>query len=53
MRIAVITEQNETYVEFPPDVFVDLLETYFEKSGSIKEAMEAVIIDLKQQTLYK
>jgi len=52
MKIAVILDDGSVYVEFDPQTFRELLKTYTQ-SLTIDQALDKIIADLKQQTLYK
>ena len=49
MRIAVIYSEKEIFVEFPPNVFKELLKSYYKKYGSIDKAFDMIEKELKQK----
>lgn len=54
MKIAIIADTGQIYVEFPPDVFKEMLKKYlFDTNNDVDRALELIIVDLKKQTLYK
>ncbi len=54
MRIAILYEDKNVFVEFSPKVFKKMLKTYMglKSSKKIDEAFEKIIKDLKNQTKY-
>lgn len=53
LRMAVLYEDGEVYVEFPPDEFRKLVSKYYRKHKSIPKTFKAIEFDLKQKTRYK
>lgn len=54
MRAAIVYNEDNVFVEFPPQVFASLLKTYLARyQGDVDQALEAIVVDLKKQTLYK
>lgn len=53
MRVAVVYNKKDIYVEITPDKFVELLEKYFEEEKDLKKAMERITNEIKQLTRYK
>lgn len=54
LRIAIIFDEKEVFVEFNPDTFRELLSSYLkDKQGDSNLAMDAIERDLRKQTLYK
>lgn len=51
MRIAVIYNDQDVFVEFKPEVFKELLRKYLAETGDIDKAFEKIIQDLKKKTL--
>jgi len=50
MRIAVITESNDVYLEFTPDKFRQLFKEYFNKTRDIDKSFDLIIEDLRKET---
>lgn len=54
MRIAVIHKDDEIYAEIKPNEFVEALATLTETDKKkVQKAINRLIVDLKQKTLYK
>lgn len=53
MRIAILYEDNRVWIEFSPDKFRELLKKYFKQTGSIDEALDQIIKDIKSETQNK
>ena len=54
LRIAIIFNERDTFVEFKPDTFRELLATYLkENEYNVYTAMDKIEQDLRKQTLYK
>lgn len=54
MRIAILTDTDRVYVEFPNDVFRLLLITYIRKyNGDVNLAMDQIEQELKELTITK
>lgn len=53
MRIAVLYDEKNVLVEFKEEKFLQLLKEYFEKTGSLDEAMKQITKDLKKEVLKK
>jgi hypothetical protein len=53
MRLAIIDENDQVYVEYSTEVFRKLLNKYFEEIKDLDRAFEQVITDLKNLTLRK
>lgn len=51
MKIAVIYEDKQVFVEFSPDEFSKLLNEKINSGKSVDEAMEQIIKELKMKTL--
>lgn len=58
LRIAVVYKDEDIFVEFPPDVFVDMFKKYMgisERSKTwrkIDKSFEKIVLDLKKETRY-
>jgi hypothetical protein len=55
LRAAIVYNDDEqrVFVSIDPDDFTVLLQKYFDRTGSIKEAMKLIEFDLKKKTMYK
>ncbi len=54
MKIAILTDLGEVYVELAPDDFKAMLKKFLiETNYDVDKALERIIVDLKKQTLYK
>jgi len=51
MKISVIYDDKEIFVEFTPDEFRYYLEQYLDQGFTVKESMEKIIEALKHKTL--
>jgi len=49
MRVAVIYRDDHVYVEYTPEEFKKLLKEYL-KDMSIEEAMDQIVLDIKEET---
>ncbi len=58
LRIAVVYKDEDIFVEFPQDVFVDMFKKYMgisERSKTwrkIDKSFEKIVLDLKKETRY-
>jgi hypothetical protein len=53
MKIAILTNTNNVFVEFNEQTFRELLKTYFAQTQDIDKALDAIIVALKEQTVVK
>jgi len=53
MRIAIIYDDNEIYVQFEPEKFRELFKQYLRKYKTINAAFDRIIKDLKKAALTK
>ena len=53
MRIAIIYNDKDIYVEFDPEKFRKLFKQYFSKYKDIDEAFDNIIKDIKKASLSK
>ena len=53
MRIVILYDNNEVYVEFNPEKFKELLKKYMEDTSDISIAIDKIVEDLKNITKYK
>ncbi len=51
MKIAIIYNDEEIWLEFTPDEFRFYLEQYLEEGYTVKEAMDKIVQALKRKTL--
>lgn len=52
MRIAILTQTDKVFVEFPEETFRKMLKTYVSKfEGDIDKAMDQIEKELKQLTI--
>lgn len=52
MKLAILYETGEVCVEFPPDVFLELLRSYIEQYGDVETAFAQIEKELHAQTRY-
>lgn len=53
MRVAIIYNEKDVFVEFSDSIFRDLLKTYIDKYGDVDLALDEIIKELKEKTKYK
>lgn len=52
MRYAILTDTDKVYVEFPEDIFRQMLKTYLARnSNDVDKAMDQIRKELKQLTI--
>jgi len=50
MRVAIIYNDKDVYVEFEPKKFRKILNKYFDEYKTINKALDQIILDLKKET---
>lgn len=50
MRVAIIYNDKDVYVEFKPEKFREILNKYFNEYKNIDKALDKIIFDLKEET---
>ena len=53
LKIAIIYENSQVYLEFSPEKFRELLKKYFKEAKSIDEALDKIIEEIKKETQTK
>lgn len=53
MRIAILYNDKDIYVEFDPKQFKEILKDYLNKYNDVDKAIDNIIMDLKKETLTK
>lgn len=53
MRIAVIYNDEDIFVEFTSEVFKEMLKNYLAKFKDVDQAFEQIIRELKEKTITK
>ena len=53
MRLAIIDDNDQVYVEYSAEVFRKLLDKYFLEFNSLDRAFDEVVMQLKNLTLRK
>lgn len=52
MQIAIFYEDQTIFVKYTPDEFIDSLEKYIGQGKTPREAVQQIIKDLKDKTIY-
>jgi len=54
MRLAVIYNKKDVYIEFPPEKFKELLKQYLKKfNGDVDKAMNEIGLEIKRAIIRK
>ena len=53
LTLAVIYEDNDIFIKYTPEEFVETMQEYIDDGKSVKDGMDLMITELKRRTISK